>query len=114
MYTASHCCAVYRVMDRINYKRPHRAVVRCRAKMRLLQAAEHSLEWSESVDDFLLKELSGVLFQSHHYQGLFKQCESKQDVSQVEDKLVHELVETYRKITNRQHDPVVQRLNALL
>ncbi len=114
MYTALHRCAVYKVMERINYKRPHRAVIRCKAKMHLLQASEHSFEWSESVDDTLLKELSAVLFQSSRYQALFQQCQSMQDISHTEDELVHELVATYQQISSRRHDPVVQSLNALL
>jgi hypothetical protein len=66
-------------MERINYRRPHRAIVRCKAKMHLLQTAEPSFKWSESVDDILLKELSAVLFQSNQYHVLFDQCQSKQD-----------------------------------
>lgn len=114
MYTAWHRCAVYRGMEQINYKRPHRMVIRCKAKMRLLQAVEHPFEWSESIDDALLKELSAVLFQSHQYRVLFQQCRSKQEVSHIEDKLVRELVETYKQISSRRHDPIVQSLNALL
>lgn len=82
--------------------------------MRLLQASEHPFEWTESLDETLLKELSAVLFQSNQYQTLFQQCQSRQDINHIEDKLVRELVETYQQISNRQCDPIVQSLNALL
>jgi hypothetical protein len=98
-------------MESVNYNRPHRAVIRCKAKMRLLQIAD---ECFEAVDDTLLKELAATLLHSNYYQMLYQQCQSKQEAKSADTKLVSELVETYQQISKRQSDPRVLRLNALL
>lgn len=100
-------------MKSVEYHRPHRAVIRCKAKMQLVQAAAECFEWSET-DETLLKELSETLFQSNRYQSLYAQCQSKQDESRTEQVLVNELVETYRQVSMRQQVSIVQQLNALL
>jgi glutamate-1-semialdehyde aminotransferase len=101
-------------MEQVNYKRPHRMMICGKAKMQILQAADASYEWFEEVDDRLLKELAATLFQSERYQVLFARCQSKPDVIQTEDQLVNELVATYQQVLERQRDPIVQGLNALL
>lgn len=84
--------------------------------MQLLQAADdcdNCIEWAEP-DDLLLKELAVTLFQSNQYQVLYQQCQSKQDANTANEQLVNELVATYQHISKRQHEPMIQRLNALL
>jgi UDP-galactopyranose mutase len=101
-------------MEQVNHKRPHRAIVRCKAKMHLLQTDFNSFEEAELLDDVLLKDLAATLFQSSRYEVLCKQCQTSQDVNIVEKQLVNELVRTYRQISKRQWEPIIQRLNALL
>jgi hypothetical protein len=79
--------------------------------MRLLQVAD---ECFEAIDDALLKELAATLFHSNQYQMLYQQCQSRQEAKNADTKLVTELVETYQRISKRQSDPMVSRLNALL
>jgi len=100
-------------MEFINYRRPHRAVLRCKAKMQLLQTFDDRSDWLEP-DDTLLKQLATALFHSPYYQTLYQRCESPQAVSQADAVLIAELVHTYHQIAERKLSPVVQRLNALL
>ncbi|NJL39179.1 MAG: hypothetical protein HC899_22355 [Leptolyngbyaceae cyanobacterium SM1_4_3] len=79
--------------------------------MRLLQIAD---ECFEAIDDALLKELATTLFHSNQCQMLYQQCQSKQDAKSADTQLVSELVEAYQRISKRQSDPMVSRLNALL
>ena len=113
-YTATHRYAAYIVMELVNRHRPHRAVIRCKAKMHLLETTDEHFDWDKPFDDTLLKELSTSLFQSNQYQIFFEQCHSKQEAKAVEDRLAQALADTYRRILERQQDPVVQSLNALL
>jgi hypothetical protein len=100
-------------MDFVNYKRPHRAIVRSKAKLQLLQSAEVDFQWSET-DDALLNDLATTLFQSDQYQTLYSQCQSKPDMHKINRQLITELVETYRQLSERKQDGIIQRLNALL
>jgi hypothetical protein len=113
-YTAKHRYAAYIVMALVNYYRPHRAVVRCKAKMHLLETVDDNFDWDESSIDSLLKELATSLFRSRQYQVFFEKAYSKQEAKVVEDRLAEELANTYRNILKRHQDPVVQSLNALL
>jgi hypothetical protein len=102
-------------MDLVNHPhRPHRAVIRCQAKMLLLDGMQDCVDWLEPASDLLLSELAATLFQSDRYRNLYQQCRSKQEAGRVSDRLVKELVETFRIISERQCDPTVQGLNALL
>jgi hypothetical protein len=101
-------------MELANRHRPHRAVIRCKAKMRLLENISDNFNWDEPFDDTLLKELANGLFQSNQYQVFFEKFHSKQEAKDAEDRLAKELAETYQTILERHQDPVVQNLNALL
>ena len=100
-------------MESFNCKRPHRAIVRCKAKMQLLEMGFSAFEESDPVDDALLKDLAAALFQSNQYHALNEQCQSK-EANGAEGTLVNELVKTYQQISKRRQEPIVQRLNALL
>ena len=100
-------------MESINYRRPHRALLRCKAKMQLLQTFDNRSDWLEP-DDTLLKQLATALFHSSYYQTLYQHCDSPQAISQADAILIAELVHTYHQIAERKLSPVVQRLNALL
>lgn len=97
----------------VNYKRPHRAIVRSKAKLQLLQSAHTDFQWSET-DDALLNDLATTLFQSNHYQRLYSQCQSKPDIYKTNRQLITELVDAHRQISERKQDGTIQRLNALL
>ena len=101
-------------MELVNRYRPHRAVVRCKAKMQLLETIDKNFDWDKPFDDVLLKELATSLFQSSRYQVFFEKCHAKQEAKDVEDRLAGEIAATYRTILQRHHDPIVQNLNALL
>lgn len=101
-------------MELANRHRPHRAIIRCKAKMHLLETIDDNFDWDEPFDDALLKELAESLFQSSQYQVFFENCLSKQEAKAIEDQLARELADTYQSILQRHQDPVVQSLNALL
>lgn len=102
------------VMELVDSHRPHRAVIRCKAKMQLMETADDCFRWNDPFDDTLLKDLAAGLFQSQQYRVFFEQQHSKSEVKEVEDRLAEELASTYRNILKRHQDPVVQSLNALL
>ncbi|MBE9138495.1 hypothetical protein IQ254_15070 [Nodosilinea sp. LEGE 07088] len=101
-------------MELVNRHRPHRSVIRCKAKMQLLETNDDCLGWREPLDDALLKELAVGLFQAAPYRIFFEKGHSKAEVKAVEAQLAQELAETYRSISKRCQDPLVQSLNALL
>jgi hypothetical protein len=101
-------------MESVNYHRPHRAVIRSKVKMQLLEAVDDCLEWNEPFDDTLLKDLATSLFQSNRYRGFFETYHSKQEVNEIEDQMAQELAAIYQNILKRHQDPLVQSLNALL
>jgi hypothetical protein len=102
-------------MELVDRHRPHRAVIRCKAKMQLLEIADESFDWDKPFDDALLKELATSLFQSNRYRVFFETFLSQHEAKEVEDQLAQELADTYQTIVKRRHeDPVVQSLNALL
>jgi hypothetical protein len=100
-------------MELVNH-RPKRAVIRCKAKMQLLEAADDCSTWHEPIAEALLEELAATLFQSNRYQTLYQQCRSKLEANEVGDRLATELAESYRQIMKRRQDPVVQNFNILL
>ena len=101
-------------MESVNYIRPMRSVIRCKAKMQLLQAASDPTAEPLCISDELLRELAATVFNSSRYQTLLQYCRSQSDADAIEDRVAAELAETYQYIRQRQQDPVVQRLNALL
>ena len=113
-YTAIHRYAAYTLMEPANCHRPHRAVIRCKAKMLLLENIDDNFNWDEPFDDSLLKELAEGFFQSSQYQVFFEKSHSRQEAKEAEDRFARELAETYQTILERHQDPVVQSLNALL
>lgn len=100
-------------MEPVNHRRPHRAIIRCKAKMQLLQTVNDCSDWFEE-NDILLKELAATLFYSARYQALYERCESQTDTNNTDEILIKELVQTYHHVAQRQLNPVIQRLNALL
>ncbi|WP_416666369.1 hypothetical protein [Egbenema bharatensis] len=100
-------------MEQVNFKRPHRAIVRCQAKMHLLEISFNQSEETEPIDDALLKDLTTTLFQSNPHSIMDEPLSSHPNVTS-EQQLVDELVQTYQHISQRQQEPIVQRLNALL
>jgi hypothetical protein len=110
------CCVEYpEAMELVNsHHRPHRAVIRCKVKIQLLETADDGFEWAEPGAEALLEELAATLFQSDRYRAMYEQCRSRNEAERVGDRLVNELVETYRHIWTRRQDPVVQSFNTLL
>ncbi len=100
-------------MEQVNFKRPHRAIVRCQAKMHLLKTSFNQFEETEPIDDALLKDLTTTLFRANPH-SVSDQLSSPHPAVTTEQQLVDELVQTYRRISQRQQEPIVQRLNALL
>jgi hypothetical protein len=91
-------------MESINLHRPHRAVIRCKAKMSLLETANGYSDSYNPPDEALLKELLKPLLMSKKYRIFFEQGHPKQTVDEVEDQLAQELAETYRSIQKRHQD----------
>jgi len=100
-------------MELVNH-RPKRAVIRCKAKMQLLETDDDCSKWHEPIAEDLFEELAATLFQSNRYQTLYQQCRSKLEAHEVSDRLAKELAESYRQITQRRQDPIVQGFNTLL
>lgn len=102
-------------MDSASYI-PMRAVVRCKAKQKLLQMQSDldSPGPFEALDEALFQELAATLFQSEQYQTLYRICQSKREASAVEDQLAAELAKTYWTIAQQQQNALVRQLNALL
>lgn len=100
-------------MELVNHH-PKRAVIRCQAKMQLLKDDDDCSKWHEPIAEDLFEELAATLFQSIRYQALYQQCRSKLEANEVGDRLARELAESYRQITQRRKDLVVQGFNALL
>ncbi|MBD2019860.1 hypothetical protein H6F43_06615 [Leptolyngbya sp. FACHB-36] len=101
-------------MDSSSYI-PMRAVVRCKAKQKLLQIQSDldSPGPFEALDEALFQELAATLFQSEKYH-LHRDCQSKREASAVEDQLAVELANTYSTIVQQQQNALVRQLNALL
>jgi hypothetical protein len=110
------CCVEYpEAMELVNsHHRPHRAVIRCKVMIQLLEMADDCFESIEPGENALLEELAATLFQSERYRAMYQQCRSRLEAEGVGDRLVNELVETYRDILKRRQDPVVQSFNTLL
>jgi len=114
VYCTASLSRLQSAMELVNSHHPRRAILRCKAKMQLLQAADDNcFDWPE-VTDALLNQLAATLFESTHYQALYQGCQSKQQAGLVDQQLVAELVSTYQHLLERQQDPVVQSLNARL
>lgn len=91
---------------------PVRAFIRHKAKMQLVESM--GMDICPFLDDELLRELATTLLQSERGQVAFQPYSSREAASAVEDNLAAEIAETYQTIQQRQHDPIVQSLNALL
>lgn len=92
---------------------PKRVYVRYRAKAQL-QADAISSEVYECLDEALIKEISATLLQSELYRSLYSQCRSKREAANITDRMIDELVASYRQIKQQQQNPLIQQLNSLL
>ncbi len=101
---------------------PKRAVVKCKAKIRLLADPIVGLG-AMTFDDELFLELARNLLRIDSSSGerrqnradeLYQSCENPQAARQIEEKFIRLLVEAYKQIKIQQQDPIVQQLNALL
>lgn len=100
-------------MELANYAHPLRSIIRCKARMQLLQEVDPA-EAPLPVDEKLLKDLAAAVFNSSQYQTFYKTCRSQPEADEMEDKLAAELAQTYQEVLKQQQQPLVQRLNALL
>ncbi|MBW4657975.1 MAG: hypothetical protein KME15_04825 [Drouetiella hepatica Uher 2000/2452] len=102
-------------MALINH-RPHRAAIRFKAKMQLLETTDEFFGTDDCFESAnpLLEELAATLFQSRQYLVFYEQHHSKQEAKQAEDRLAQELAGIYLQVMRHRQNPVVQSLNALL
>lgn len=92
---------------------PKRVFVRYRAKAQL-QIDAINAEVFECLDEALIKEIAATLLQSEFYRSLYNQCRSRREATAITDRMVDELVNTYRQIKQQQENPLIQQLNSLL
>lgn len=100
-------------MELANPIYPMRAAIRCKAKQQLLCDPETS-DLMISLNEALFQEIATTLFQSEPCQAVYQPCASRQEATNIEDWVATELAITYKRIAQKQQDPLVQRLNALL
>jgi len=92
---------------------PKRIYVRYRAKTQL-QADTVNTETFVCLDEELISDITATLFQSELYRSLYSQCRSKREAANITDRLIDELVSSYRQIKQQQQNPLIQQLNSLL
>lgn len=88
---------------------PKRVFVRYRAKAQLQADAAFAC-----LDEALIKDVAATLFQSELYRSLYNQCRSQRDAAAITDRMIDDLVKTYRQIKEQQQNPIIQQLNSLL
>ncbi|MDX2216651.1 MAG: hypothetical protein SFY66_25530 [Oculatellaceae cyanobacterium bins.114] len=98
--------------DSVGSAYPMRALVRHKAKAKLLEGVELQDD-CPLVDEALLRDLATTLFQSNQAQELYAQCHSRQEADEVENRFAAELVDIYQQIKRQKTDPLVQLLNEL-
>ncbi len=101
-------------MDLANSVSPLRAVIRCKVKMHLMQAAYAQQVVLGPWDEVLLKEISATWFRSDAYAAMIQSCRSKREAAVIEDRVAVEIATIYRQIVQQQENPLVQQLNNLL
>lgn len=101
------------MIDPVGSAYPMRALVRYKAKARLIEGVELQNDCS-LVDEDLLRDLATTLFQSQQVQELYEQHHSRLEADAIENHFANELVETYWHIKRQQSNPLVQLLNGLL
>jgi hypothetical protein len=101
-------------MNLANSVYPMRAVIRCKVKIQLFQAAYAQHVVPEPVDESLLKEIAATWFSSDSYETLVRPCRSKREAAAIEDQIATEIAAIYRTIVGQQENALVQRLNGLL
>lgn len=112
LYTASIVRQIaYEPMELANPTYPMRSVIRCQAKQQILTTGDSSMA---TLDETLFQELAGTLFNSAYFQSLYRAYPSTQDRCKVEAQLAVELTAIYHHVTQKQQQPLVQQLNALL
>ena len=89
---------------------PKRAVIKCKAKIRLLADSIVGL-MVMPFDDALFLDLAKTLLCAD---DLNQRYESQKVAREVEDRFASLLVAMYRRIKTQQQNPIVQQLNALL
>jgi len=91
---------------------PMRAVVRCKAKQKMLAESDVT-SFCMSIDESLLKELTNTLFCSDNYLNQYQHCRSQAEADAIADQMATELSLTYQQIKQQQNDSVIQKLNTL-
>lgn len=97
-------------MELVRQTSPKRAVIKCKAKIRLLADSIVGLT-AMPFDEALFVDLVKTLFRAD---DLNQRYENQQVARQIEERFVVQLVEMYKRIKLRQQDSIVQQLNALL
>ncbi|MBD2461320.1 hypothetical protein H6G89_09700 [Oscillatoria sp. FACHB-1407] len=101
------------MIDPVGSAYPMRALVRHKAKAKLIEGIEFQDD-CPLVDEDLLRDLATTLFQSKQAQDLYTQCHSRHEADEIENRFATELVETYKQIKQQEANPLVQLLNGLL
>jgi hypothetical protein len=102
------------IMDLANSVSPLRAVIRCKVKMHLTQAAYAQQVVPDAWDEALLKEIATTWFRSEAYATMLQHCRSKREAAAIEDRVAAEIAAIYSQIVQQQENPLVQQLNDLL
>ena len=101
------------MMEPVSNAYPMRALVRHKAKSRLMQGAD---AWENCIviDEELLRDLATTVFQNQQAQAFHSQPHSRQEADEIENQLAIEVAESYQRIKQQQSHPLVQWLNGLL
>lgn len=69
---------------------------------------------AEHIDEELFKAIVDTTFTSSRHPELFQPCETVEAATEVETRLIAEIISAYRRIKAQQENPTIQRLNKLL
>lgn len=100
-------------MELVNPIYPMRAIIRCKAKQRLMTNLDGSGA-AAPFDEALFRELAVTLFGASQWDCLYEPCQTQADAAAIEDLASLELAASYRRIVQQQQHPLIQQLNALL
>lgn len=69
---------------------------------------------AEDIDEELFKAIVDTTFTSSRHPELFQPCGTVEAATEVEARLITEIISAYRRIKAQQENPIIQRLNNLL